>query len=758
MSAPEAGSGNSYRISQCLQDCCPGQLLPVISAGIVLGILNLTLAISFGALIFSGELADSLCLGIGLLLFSACILGLVVALFSSFRGMIAVPQDAPAAILALIAATLAGTLAGLSNPEATFMTIVACMAVTALVTGVTLWLMGVFRLGRFIRFLPYPVIGGFLAGTGWLLVTGALSMMTDMPLTFDRLSVFLQTPMLIKWLPGMVFGVLLWGILRRYQSDLIIPSMLLISIVLFYLVLFVAGISPTDAGGRGWLMGPFPESSLWKPFLFSAFRQAHWIAIFSQTGSIATIVMLSIISLLLNVSGIELAVQQEIDLNRELRAAGLANVLTGLGGGLAGYHTLGDTLLGHKMAGKSRLPGIISAVLCGAALLFGMSLLSFFPKFIGGGLLFFLGLNFLIDWVYESWFRLSFSDYLLILLIVGVIGTVGFLEGVSVGIIAAVVVFIVKYSRVNVVKHRLSGETYQSNVDRAIPYQRLLKEQGSQLLILKLQGYLFFGTADGLLTQIRERIHDRHLTSLRFLVCDFAIVTGLDSSALISFTKMTQLAATQHFTIVLTQLSPQILRQFEREGVLKDAALLRVFSDLDHGVEWCEEQILRAEEESGAAQPIPGSDLESIFHEMLDALDQQTRFESLFERLSPYLERQDVQKGRYLIRQGETSDALYFIESAQVTAQLENEDGNHIRLQTIGMGKVVGELGFYLKRPATAAVIVREPGVVYRLSIATLRDMHTQDPSLTAFFHEFMAYLLSERLANTNATLQAVIG
>lgn len=467
--------------------------------------------------------------------------------------------------------------------------------------------------------------------------------------------------------------------------------------------------------------------------------------------------MLSIISLLLNVSGIELAVQQEIDLSRELRAAGLANVLTGLGGGLAGYHALGDTLLGQKMAGKSRIPGIISAALCGAALLFGMSLLSFFPKFIGGGLLFFLGLNFLGDWVYETWFRLSLSDYLLILLIVGVIGTVGFLEGVLVGIIAAVILFIVKYSRINVVKHRLSGETYQSNVDRAIPYQRLLKEQGGQILILKLQGYLFFGTADSLLTQVRQRIHDRRLTPLRFLAFDFALVTGLDSSALISFTKMAQLAAAQHFIIVLTQLSPQILRQLEREHALKNEALLRIFPDLDHGVEWCEEQILRVGEESGATQPVPGSDLESVFHEMLDTLDQQTRFEALLERMMPYFERQNMQKGMYLIHQGDTPDALYFIESGQVTVQLENEDDTHVRLQTIGMGKVVGELGFYLKRPATAAVIVEEPGVVYRLSMETLRDMQARDPSLAAFFHEFMAHLLGERLANTNATLQAVI-
>lgn len=204
-----------------------------------------------------------------------------------------------------------------------------------------------------------------------------------------------------------------------------------------------------------------------------------------------------------------------------------------------------------------------------------------------------------------------------------------------IGIIVAILLFIVKYSRIEVVKHRLSGETYQSNVDRDIPYQRFLKEQGSQLFILKLQGYLFFGTADNLLRQVRERVHNQDLKPLRFFVCDFALVTGVDSSALISFAKMVQLAAAHEFVIVLTQLSPVMLCQFERSG-LKDEELIHVFPHLDYGVEWCEEQILRAHEKTEAGNAGLETDLDSIFHEMLDALDQQARFESLFERLKPY--------------------------------------------------------------------------------------------------------------------------
>ena len=59
-------------------------------------------------------------------------------------------------------------------------------------TGVFLLVLVTCKLGRLIRFIPYPVVGGFLAGTGWLLVKGSLGVMTDLPLSFSQLSILFQ--------------------------------------------------------------------------------------------------------------------------------------------------------------------------------------------------------------------------------------------------------------------------------------------------------------------------------------------------------------------------------------------------------------------------------------------------------------------------------------------------------------------------------------------------------------------------------------
>lgn len=750
----------SHLVSQVFQKLHFQRLLPSVTAGILIGFLVIFVEISFAALIFSGELSGYVSEGIGFLLFGAFVIGLVVALTSSFPGMIALPQDSPVAILALMASAIASSMPVSAMPENVLATVIAAIIMTSLLTGVFFWVLGTWKLGSLIRFIPYPVVGGFLAGTGWLLVKGALGVMTDISISRSTVPALFQFDILLKWLPGMFFGVLLLIILRRYSHFLIMPAMIVASIGLFYLVLALTGTSLTQAGAQGWLLGPFPKGGLWQPSIFLALPHANWAMIVEQLGSIGTILMISVISLLLNAGGLELAVRRDIDLNSELRSAGLANFFAGLGGSPPGYHALSLSALGHKLGAQSRLAGMISALLCGITFFFGASLLSFFPKFVLGGLLFFLGLAFLTEWVYDAWFTLPTLDYILVLVILGIVGTIGFLQGVVVGIFLAVVLFVVNYSRIDVIKHRLSGTTYQSHVERAVPYQRVLQQNGNQLLILKLQGFLFFGTAHNLLTQIRQRIATRDLPPLRFAVFDFQLVSGLDSSALQSFRKIKQLAEAHTIILVFTHLSPQIHRQFVAgKYIEQDDPMIRIFPDLDHGVEWCEERILTGEEirEKSGQKQGEQAFLESVFDDLMQFLDQQEAFETIVAEMMPYFERQESEKGCYLIRQGDPPEALYFIESALATVQLEHEDGKMTRLRTLSFGTVVGELGFYLRQRASASVLVQEPGTIYRLSFSALQRMTENDPKIAATFHEFMAHLLGERLANTNGTLQALL-
>jgi SulP family sulfate permease len=567
-----------------------------------------------------------------------------------------------------MAATLVQGVPLAEGSERLFVTVMMVIMMTTALTGAVFFLLGTLKLGSLVRFLPYPVIGGFLAGTGWLLLKGALYVMADVPFDLAHLPDVFHASILVKWLPGVGFGVALLLISRRYRHFLIMPLTIIAGVGLFFLVLALTGTSIADAGVRGWLLGPFPRGALWQPFTPADAQHFQWSALTGQIGwNMGTIFLFGTISLLLNATGLELAVRRDVDVNRELVSAGIGNVLTGASGGIIGFHSLSCTALNHRIAPNSRLTGIFAAILCGITVFFGASMLSFFPKFLAGGLLFFLGLSFLVEWVYDAWRTLPKAEYALVLVILCIVGTVGFMEGVFAGLIMTVIIFVINYSRINVVKHTLTGSTFQSMVGRAVVDRRILQEKGEALVIFKLHGFIFFGTANALYQQLRERIIAPGPSAAQFLVLDFRLVTGLDSSALNSFTKLKQLAETQGVALVLTHLSPDIQRLFSRQGYIREGdQVVRVFRDVDAGVEWCEEQILMAEEtanDTATHAQDNGELLESTFDDIMKSLEQQERFEVVVEELRPYLERQDRRAGEYLIRQGELPEALYFVES-----------------------------------------------------------------------------------------------
>ena len=107
----------------------------------------------------------------------------------------------------------------------------------------------------------------------------------------------------------------------------------------------------------------------------------------------------------------EVLVRKDIDLNRELLIAGLGNFAAGLTGGLIGFQDLSFASLNYAMTGGKRLVGIVTALLLGATMFVGTSVILYVPKFVFGSVLIFIGLQLLVDWVYEAWFKFSRIEF-----------------------------------------------------------------------------------------------------------------------------------------------------------------------------------------------------------------------------------------------------------------------------------------------------------------------------------------------------------
>lgn len=695
-----------------------------MATGLVLGLVNSLFSIAMMSLIFVDDLTNVLPLGIGIGLVATAILGLVIGLTSGFAGMYSGIQDNSAAILGLSAASISATLVG---PEI-IDTVVAMMMTTTIATGLVFILMGTFRLGEIARFVPFPVIGGLLAGTGYLILAGSLDILDA---SWSLTDASLSGSMGLMW-PGIGLAAsFLVASLRNWPSR-VYMWMLLAAIGLFHLITRTAGITKADALDRGWLLGPFPDGSLWPGFAADALAGADWSAIAGEAASLVTILLLVPLTLLLYISALEVGTNSDLNLNAELKSTGWANLATGLAGGPPGYFYLSDTLIAHRLVGGRRGPAVLGAFATLGVVLLGGIVLEFLPQFVVGGLLLFVGIDFLYEWLWASRNRMSRLDYGLMVGIVLIIATVGFLPGVTAGLGAAIALFVYRYSRVDVIKHLLTAREHQSNIERPLHHAEYLHEVGGKVVVLELQGFIFFGTANQILEKVKS--HFAGAESLTYIIFSFRLVSGVDSSAVALFERIVLFAKDHGITLVFTGLRSANREQFA-ELFAQYPEIVVELQDLDHGMAWCEDELLADYSEKEARRALP---------------------DGLEERLADYLLPRTIAEGDRLMTQGDPTPGIFLIKSGTATVLLERPGADDVRLRTLHEGTVLGEIGLYRQEPCTATVIAETECDVLHLTPIAFENLCANDPVCAADFHAFVARVLASRVSHANRTIRAL--
>lgn len=699
-------------------------------------ILEIIFVLAFTALMYSGELATQVPRALGFIILGDAILCGIIAAFSSNPGAIGVEQDTPGAMLAVLTAGIIATLSGAATAQ--FATVTLLITSTTLLTGLLLLALGYFKLGGIVRFLPYPVIGGFLAGSGWLLVQGGIGLMVDI---HTGLAWF-QSSVLMLWLPGLILGIISRIVSQKVNKPYTIPLLMLVAGLLFYGYVWMAHLSLTDLRIAGWLLDTTASASIWEfPLAPSFLSQVDWSILLTHLPAMLSIAMISAIGLLLNSSGIELLIKKDLDLNRELMVAGFGNLFAGFAGGLAGHQDISFSTLGYYMNGGKRIVGILAALMIAATLFIGTSAILFIPKFIFGAVLIYLGIELLMDWVYEAWFKFSRIDFFVIVTILVVLVFSGVIQGIVTGLILAVAMFAVSYSQINVIKFAFTGREFRSRVSHPPHEQQVLDIHGDKLYIMKLEGFIFFGTANGIFDSLRKHLKTSEIDEAKYCLLDFSKVSGVDSTGMLSFKRMIQWSQEQSITLIFTGLNPSIKNNFTQEGAGESMQFL---PNLDRGLEWCENEIITTYL----------ADLR-IRKDITDQLNEIIKDERV-EKLIPYLHRREYHSGEYLIREGDAPDFVYFVHSGQVTAQLEAPGRDPVRLETMYSGRTVGEIAFYLGTQRTASVIADLDSVVYSLSIDELKNMEAANPEIANIFHRVSVLLLSERVMHLTRTVRAL--
>ena len=673
-------------------------LIDALSAGVLGSVRSLSLAV----LVFGG-LVSSEARSFAPVLVGAGLLGLVMAYFS---GIVGTPQSNAVAVVSVAA----GIAVGGGNPETDFALVLATVAIAAIGTGVFLYVGGALKLGRLIRFLPYPVVGGFLAATGWLLVAGGVRLADGGGWTLPV---------------SLLFAVSVAAAGRSRQGWLQ-PTVIAAAIGGFFVALSVAGVGIDEAGSNGWLIGPFPDQSFRVGDLV-AWASADFGRLLPAVPTLLTVPGVAALSLLLNVSGIEVLNRSDLSVDRELKAAGLANVTAGLVGGLPGWQSITlDRLVRSSPA--HRVSAVIVAVVSFAALLAGPQVIGYLPIFAIAGVVGGLGLDLLYEWLVESRRNVSAKDYAIVLVVVIVTALFGFVAGVGVGVVAAVFLFIVQYAKIDVVHSAVSGDTYRSNVDRSRGANEQLSEAGEAVQIVRVHGFVFFGTANRLVVELRERLES---DEVKFLLIDGHRVTGFDGSAIHTVERFIEQVGDRGITTVLTG--------FEGLGSTFVSAqatgLVETFPTLDEGLEWAEDQILNVDE--------------SLFESIADQAKHLAGAWS--EELMAMLERVEYVSGEVIIPEGSISHPVHIIEYGRVRVAL---DDGATRIRTIRPGAIVGELAYYTREPANASVIADTDVVAYVLTSEKLNELLSTNPRLAAEVHRRMAGAMARRITETNAALR----
>lgn len=717
--------------------------LGTLTAGAVIGVVEVVIASSFAALIFRGRLTGYVAEGVGINLGAAAAAMTTIALLSGRRGVIGSAQDGPAAVLAVVAGAAGAVAVG--SEHTAFLTVVATIAVASGASGLVLLLVGWFRLGDVVRFVPHPVMGGFLAGTGWLLTRGSIDVMAGIDPSLGTLDDLAERSAVVRWLPGAVLAVVLIVLTRKRSGSLTIPVTLGAAVVTFAIGILVTGSSIDELEADGWLLGPFPGSDLWRPWIASAVRDADWSAVAAQAGGIATAVFVTLVGLLLNASGLEMVLERDLDLNRELRTAGVANAAAGVAGGVPGFHAVSLTLLARRLDAPARSAALVAAAVVVLSLVAGASVIELIPRAVLGGLLLFLGLSFLVEWVVDARRSLATGEYAIVLAILATIVGWGLLPGVAIGLALAVGLFAVSYGRIDLVSQSLTASSHHSNVARSHADLETLRRRGDEAAILRLHGFLFFGTANSLFERIRRRASDDTLPRLRFLLLDLRRVTGIDSSAAMSFRKIAALADARSFTVVLASATEEVRKRLDRNGVRADGPAVRYVADLDRGLQLYEDDALAGEPSRSVGRA----------RAVWDWLDEPGG--ATLERLEPFVERIAVAPGDEVIHQGDPSDDVFLVEDGRLTVEMRTARGETIRLRSMGRGTVVGEMRMYTGAARTARVVAETAGVVHRLTRASLERMEHDEPELAAALHRSFARMLAERLSESLRTVERLL-
>ncbi len=713
-------------------------------AGLVASVILIANIISFGALMFPGALNAGVPVAIWAMLIGSCICGTWIALVTSLPP-VATGIDSPTGTVLVLLSAAAGSsvIATGGSPQTAVQTVMLIFTAATFVSGILLYGLGACRLGSYFRFVPSSVVGGFLTATGCFLIAGAVRMTTGRTFALSQLTANWTGNEIAKLAAAVVALAVLVGLRRWVKSAFALPTALLVMWLTGLVVLQSLGLSSPE---HGWYFPALARLTKWSPFEAARTSQVTWSMMVRLIPEFLAVTIVALISLVTKVSSIEVGRQASGDLNCELRAHGIASVVAAPLGGLASSLQVGTSRLLEHAGGATRMSGVVCALALGFVGLTNFNLQGLIPIPIIAGLVFYLGYTFIVDALYRPCVQRAWLDLLLTVGITVVCIQYGYLVGVLAGLVCACILFAMSYARLGIVRRHVTRAQFASYVERSAEASKYLRETGDAIQLYWLSGYIFFGSSEGVFERIRADIDALLPRQVAHVILDFGMVSGSDSSAIVSLTKLRNFCNQRGTTLIYCSLAPASRAALERGGFFGGKSRHQVFADLNSALAWCEDRLLAK----------ANVDAEFSLAGFKSWLQRQLGANVSADDLLAYLERKDADGSQIFYREGEPADTLDLVAAGRLSIEIAKGNGESLCVRRTMTHTVVGEMGFFRHAARSATVSADGPAILFTLTRANLDRMRGERPDLASAFADFIIRILADRIDVANREVAAL--
>jgi len=717
--------------------------------GLAAMLVALPSAIAFGVTILAplgpGYAAQGAIAGI----LGATAMGLVAPIFGGTNRLISAPCAPAAAVLAAFAIQL--TADGVAPQTA-----LVLLALVALACGVLQLGFGVLGLGRLIKYMPYPVVSGYLSGVGLVIVVSQVPKLLGAPgdagfaaalaapsqwnlqaigVGAATIVVMLAAPRFTRLVPAAILalGAGVAAYFALAQAD---PALLRIEHNAL-----VVGPLGTGGGSLGdTIAGRWSGvSSLALADLQRVVMPALTLSVLLSIDTLKTCVVLDALT------------RSRHDSNRELRGQGLANLASTVIGGVPGAGQMGATLVNLTSGGRTRLSGVAEGLLSLVAYLALGGLVAWVPIPALAGILIVVGVR-MVDWrsLHLLRARSTVLDFVVILAVIVVAKSVSLIAASGVGVALAILLFVREQTGGAVVRQKSYGNRLFSRQIRSEREMAVLTERGDQTVVFELQGSLFFGTTDQLYSALEPELVTR-----RFVILDFRRVQSVDVTAAHMLERIED-ALDEQGSVLLYSALPRRLPSgrdmqayFSEMNLAAEAHATRVFDELDEALEWAEDRILEESGFSGDEEtPLQLAEMDLLAGRKADTIAD----------LEACMEARSLRAGEKVFAYGDEADELYLIRSGAVRILLPVEGGQGHHLATFGRGAFFGEMSFLDPGRRSADAVAYVDSEIYVLSRARFDTFASGHKRAALALLHGIARALAIRLRYTNAEVQALQG